>query len=68
MRVERKVVRLQLLGSLRMRCVVQQDRAENRLFGVDICRQAGIKLVRSGTVAIPKCRPNLTPISARGTL
>jgi len=43
MRVERKVVGLELLGSLGMRGVVQQDRAQDGLLRVDIRRQPGVE-------------------------
>ena len=42
-RVERKVVGLEPLGSLRVSGVVEQDGAKDGLFGVDIRRQAGVE-------------------------
>ena len=42
-RVERKVVGLEAFGGLGVRGVVEQDGAENGLFGVDIRRQPGVE-------------------------
>ncbi len=42
-RIEREVVGLQLLRRFGVRGVVEQDGAENRLFGVDIRGQPGVK-------------------------
>ena len=52
MRVEREVVGVELLGRLGVRGVVQQNRAQNRLFGVDVRGQSGVEVVRSGMVAM----------------
>ena len=43
MRVQRKVFRLQLFRRLGVGGIVQQNRAENRLFRVDVRRQSGIE-------------------------
>ena len=43
MRVQGKVVRLELLGGLGVGRVVQQDGAQNGLFGVYVRRQSGIE-------------------------
>ena len=42
-RVEREVVGLELLGGLGVRGVVEQDGAEDGLFGVDIRGQSGVE-------------------------
>ncbi len=43
MRIKREIARVQLLSRLRVRCVIQQNRAQNGLFGVDVRRQPGVK-------------------------
>ena len=43
MRVEGKVFGVELLGGLGVGGVVQQDRAENGFFGIDVGGQAGVE-------------------------
>ncbi len=52
-RVEREIVGLDPLGGLGMGGVVQQNGAEDGLFGINISRQSGVKELMSGRVAIP---------------
>ena len=43
MRVEREIFGIELFGSLGVGRVVQQNGAQNRLFGIDIRRQPGVE-------------------------
>ena len=68
MRVERKIVRLQLFGSLGVGGIVQQNGAKNRLFGVDVRGQSGVKGKIGDRGHIKECKadrtksmPNLHP-------
>ena len=58
MRVEREIVGLELFRGLGVGGVVQQDRAENRLFGVDVRRQSGVETEVGDRGHIEECRPN----------
>ena len=48
MRVEREVVRVKVLSRFVKRKVVEQNRAENRPLGFDVCRKSAREIVLSG--------------------
>ncbi len=55
-RVERKIVRVDLLGGFRVRRIVQQNGAENGLLGVDIGGQSGVEARQVGNGGHRKSR------------
>src|ERR1700721_163722 len=48
MRVEREVLRLQMLSGLVVGEIVEQDGAQNGAFGINVCRQGLREMVVSG--------------------
>src|ERR1017187_2126371 len=60
-RVQRKVFRLQLFRHLRVSSIIQQNRAENRLFSVYVGRQTRIEAEIGDGGHTSKCRPNRSP-------
>ena len=47
MRIEREVLRLQMLGSFVIGQIVEQDRAQDRALGFNVCRQSVREIVIS---------------------